>query len=79
MKQIDQLKAGGQTKILGAPFFPYDGASMLIETDDNRDRASIEQFVESDPYVKNKLVSKWSVKEFDGATIECKRKFDRVA
>jgi hypothetical protein len=29
--------------------------------------------------VKNKIVSGYSVKEFDGATIEMKRRFDRLA
>jgi hypothetical protein len=32
----DQLKQNHQTKVLGAPFFPYDGASMLIETEGDR-------------------------------------------
>lgn len=32
----DQLKQSHQTKVLGAPFFPYDGATMLIETEGDR-------------------------------------------
>ena len=43
--------------MLGAPFFPYDGAAMLIETEG--DISNIEQFVKDDPYVKNKIVSSY--------------------
>jgi uncharacterized protein YciI len=62
---------------MGAPFFPYTGAAMILETEQNK--ADVESVIQNDPYIKNKIVSKWSVKEFDGATIESKRKFDRIA
>lgn len=76
MKQIDQLKtlAGGQTKVLGAPSFPYDGCTIFVETEG--DRTEIEKFVENDPYVKNKIVAKYDIMEFE---IETKRRFDRMA
>jgi hypothetical protein len=35
--------------------------------------------VNSDPYVKGKLVQQYQIKEFDGATVEMKRRFDRFA
>ena len=77
MKVIDQLRQEGQAKILGAPLFPYTGAAMILETD--QEKSQVESVIQNDPYIKNKLVSKWTVKEFDGATIESKRKFDRIA
>jgi uncharacterized protein YciI len=61
-------------KVLGAPFFPYDGCTMMFETESDKD--SIEKFVQNDPYVKNKLVTKYEIKEFE---IESRRKFDRIA
>lgn len=39
----------------------------------------MEQFVRDDPYVKNKLVSEYRVKEFDGATVQSRKRFDRLA
>ena len=77
MKQVEQLKQQNQTKILGAPFFPYDGCAMLIETEG--DKATVETFVKNDPYLKNKLVSGYAIKEFDGSTIEMKKRFDRLS
>jgi hypothetical protein len=45
LKQVEAFKqqAGGQTKVLGAPFFPYDGTAMLVETEG--DRQAVEGFV----------------------------------
>ena len=63
LKQIETLKSDGKTKVMGAPFYPYDGCALLFETDG--DRASIESFVEKDPYVKNKLVTGYAIKEFE--------------
>lgn len=74
MKQIDQLKKVNQTRVMGAPFFPYDGCTIFVETEG--DKSDIEKFVQSDPYVKNKIVSKYEIKEFE---IESKRKFDRMS
>lgn len=61
---------------MGAPFFPYDGAAFLIETE--ADRQHIDSFVKNDPYVKNKIVSEYRVKEFDIASVEMKRRFDSM-
>ena len=77
LKSIDQLRQSGQTKILGAPFFPYTGAAMILETE--QEKQQVESVIQNDPYVKNKIVSKWSVKEFEGTTVETRRKFDRIA
>ena len=53
MKQIDLLKqvANNQTRVMGAPSFPYDGTTIFVETEG--DKADIEKFVQNDPYVKN--------------------------
>ena len=77
MKSIEKLKSDGQTKVLGAPFFPYDGCAIFIETEG--DKKSVESFVESDPYIKNKIVSSYAIKEFDGSTVETKRRFERIS
>jgi uncharacterized protein YciI len=77
LKSIDQLRQSGQAKILGAPFFPYTGAAMILETE--QEKQQVESVIQNDPYVKNKIVAKWSVKEFEGTTVETRRKFDRIA
>lgn len=59
---------------MGAPFFPYDGFMMLVETDGGKE--NVEEFVKNDPYVKNNLVSKYEIKEFE---VESSRRFERIA
>lgn len=49
----------------------------MMETEG--DRASVESFVKGDPYVKSGIVEKFAIKEFDAATIEMKRRFERMA
>ena len=49
---------------------------MLIETEG--DQAVVEGFVQSDPYLKSKLVSGYAIKEFDVTTIETKKRFERL-
>jgi hypothetical protein len=44
-----------------------------------QEKQQVESVIQNDPYVKNKIVSKWSVKEFEGTTVETRRKFDRIA
>ena len=77
LKSIDQLRQSGQAKILGAPFFPSTGAAMILETE--QEKQQVESVIQNDPYVKNKIVTKWSAKEFEGTTVETRRKFDRIA
>ena len=77
LKSIDHLMQSGQAKILGAPFFPFTGAAMILETE--QEKQQVESVIQNDPYFKNKLVTKWSVKEFEGSTAETRRKFDRIA
>ena len=59
---------------MSAPFFPYDGSAVFIETEG--DKASVEQFVNNDPYVKNKLVTSYEIKEFD---ITISKRFERIS
>lgn len=47
---------------------------MLVETEG--DKKNIEEFVKNDPYVKNNLVSKYEIKEFE---IESDKKFERIS
>ena len=70
------------TKFMAAPHFPYDENTMLLEHDDQTNSddgglSKIQNFVTNDPFVKNKLVSEYSIREFklNGATTE----FDRLA
>ena len=76
LKLFDQLKSTG-SKLLSAPFFPYSGAAMIVESE--KSQKEIEEVIKTDPYVTKNIVSKWSIKEFEGTTVETKRKFDRIA
>lgn len=65
---------------MGAPYFPYDGNTFMIETETKAEDGGFERikkFVEQDPYVKNKLVSNYEIREFalKGATSD----FDRLS
>jgi len=60
--------------VISTPFFPFDGNVMFIETEG--DQSTIENFVSNDPYVKNKLVTKYEVKEFE---MTSKKRFDRLS
>lgn len=62
---------------MGAPFYPYDGCALLIETEG--DKKTVEDFVKNDPYVKSKITSDYAIKEFDGATVEMRKRFDRLS
>ena len=77
LKQVEQLNQQHQTKVLGAPYFPYDGCALLIETEG--DQKTVESFVQTDPYMKAKLISGYAIKEFAGETVEMKRRFERLA
>jgi uncharacterized protein YciI len=59
---------------MSSPLFPYEGSTFFIETEG--DQSHIEAFAKNDPYVKNKIVEKYSIKEFD---ITIKKRFDRVS
>lgn len=47
---------------------------MFIETEG--DQQFIENFVKNDPYVKNNLVTKYEVKEFE---MTAQKRFDRLS
>lgn len=48
--------------VLGGAFAdPVDGAALVFNVDD---RASVEEFVEKDPYVVNGLVTEWRIREW---------------
>lgn len=74
MKAIESFKSNGTTRVLGAPFFPYDGCTLFIETEG--DKNHIESFVKNDPYVKQGFVSDYEIMEFD---IQSRKKFDRIS
>lgn len=74
------MKTANDTKILGAPNFPYDGNNFIFEIDTEAEDGGftrLEKFVTSDPYVKNNLVTKYSIREFAMKSISTE--FDRLA
>ncbi len=50
-----------QGKLVMAGALKPDGALLIFKTDNASDA---EEFAKNDPYVKNGLISKWSVKEW---------------
>ena len=77
---LEKLKLNGQNKIVGAPFFPYQGNSLMVQMDTEAEDggfSKVKEFVDNDPYVKKKLVSAYTIKEvyLRGATSE----FDRLS
>ena len=54
--------------------FPYEGSTLFFETEG--DKSAIESFVKNDPYVKNNIVTKFEIKEFD---MTARKRFDRMA
>lgn len=53
--------AQGKLLLAGAFANPADGAALIFRASD---RAEVEAFAESDPYVKNGLVTRWRVREW---------------
>lgn len=51
----------GQLMLGGAFDNPVDGAALVFRTDD---RSVVEDFVKSDPYVKNGLVTNWMIRDW---------------
>ncbi|CDW87115.1 UNKNOWN [Stylonychia lemnae] len=74
LKNLDSMKAQNQTKLISVPFFPFDGNTIFIETEG--DEQYIEKFVKQDPYIKNNLVNKYEINEFD---MTSHKRFDRIS
>ena len=55
------LKAEGKIIMGGALVDPVDAGVFVFSTDD---KSEIERFVEKDPYVQNKLVTSYSIREW---------------
>lgn len=56
------LQERGALVMAGAWNNPADGAAFVFKT---ADRAVIEEFVRSDPYVANGLVTAWRIREWN--------------
>ena len=52
----------GELLLAGAFSDPVDGAALLFK---GEDRSIAERFAENDPYVRNGLVERWSVKNWN--------------
>ena len=44
----------GKLRFLGAPYFPFEGGVLLLET--QQDKEYVERFIEDDPYVKKGII-----------------------
>ncbi|MDF1561182.1 MAG: YciI-like protein [Bacteroidales bacterium] len=62
---IQEFHSDGRMVMAGAMAEPVDGA-VLIFRGDNPDAA--QDFVKRDPYVKNGLISEWSVRPWNVVT-----------
>ena len=51
----------GELVMGGAWSDPLDGAALVFRT---ADRATVEAFVEADPYVRNGIVTGWRIREW---------------
>ncbi|DAZ97561.1 TPA: hypothetical protein N0F65_005533 [Lagenidium giganteum] len=54
-------KAHGKVLMAGALVDPADGGVFIFHTNDKRD---VEDFVNQDPYVKNALVTSYTIREW---------------
>ena len=61
------------SKLIGGSFFPNDGGVIIIETDNEE---LPQQFVNQDPYYKNKLVTKYEIHDLD---LFQKKKFEDIS
>ena len=57
-----EAHARGELLIAGAFADPVDGAALIFLTED---RLVVERFVESDPYVRNGLVTQWRIRTWN--------------
>ncbi len=51
----------GLLVMAGAWAEPLDGAALIFRSDD---RATVEEFVERDPYVRTGLVTEWQIRQW---------------
>jgi len=62
LKLIEKYEKSPGVKLIGGSFFPNDGGIIMLETDNDE---LPQQFVSQDPYYKNKLVTKYEIKELE--------------
>jgi len=58
---LEGLLERGELVMAGAWAAPVDGAALVFHVEDP---ATIEAFVEQDPYVQNGLVTSWRIREW---------------
>ena len=69
-----------KAKIIAAPHFPYEENTIIVQLEtegENDGKEDIQEFVDKDPYVKNNLVTDYTIREFNlrGASTD----FDRLS
>lgn len=61
LRIANEVVEKGQLMLGGAFDNPVDGAALVFNADD---RSVVEDFVKSDPYVKNGLITDWKIREW---------------
>ena len=61
LKIANEAVEKGQLMLGGAFDNPVDGAALVFKADDRR---VVEEFVNNDPYVKNGLITSWTIHEW---------------
>ena len=59
---VQQLHERGLLVMAGAWADPLDGAALLFRVEE---RGPIEEFVTADPYVRNGLVTRWQIRQWN--------------
>lgn len=61
LRLANEAAEKGQLLLGGAYDNPVDGAALVFKADNS---SIVEEFVKSDPYVKNGLITKWKVRNW---------------
>lgn len=65
---VHDLHERGVVLLAGALGDPVDGAAFVFVADDRADRAAVDDFVARDPYVREGLVTAWTVRPWTVVT-----------
>ncbi len=65
LRLANEAAEKGQLLLGGAFDNPVDGAALVFKADD---RSVVEDFVRSDPYVRNGLITDWKIREWTVVT-----------
>ena len=77
LRLLDSLKTTAKAKLITAPLFPYTGSIFFIMSQAADPHKEVIKFVKDDPFVKNKLVDSYRIREFD--MTDKQTDFERIA